>query len=228
MDTDTGHDDIRALLPWHLSGTLRREEAAAVETHLLACESCRVELEGLRRLDAALRATVESRPAPSPDLFARIAARVETEPRRAQEPARRASWWASLQVWATALTAPRLAPGLALGVIVLQFGALAVLGTRLYQETRRPVMVTQGGPEATRRAAEGPTLRVAFHEGATVAQIAAVLHETRARIVDGPSAAGFYVVAVAAGPESRQAAASLRRRAAVVKFVEELAPPPRP
>jgi predicted anti-sigma-YlaC factor YlaD len=222
MDTDTGHDEIRALLPWHLSGTLRREEAAAVETHLLACESCRVELEGLRRLQAAVRASVESRPAPSPDLFARIAARVATEPRRGPEPARRASWWGSLQVWAAALTVPRLAPALALGVIVFQFGAIAVLGTRLYQGRRAPVMVTQSGPETARQAAEGLTLRVAFHEGATVAQIAAVLHETRARIVDGPSAAGFYVVAVAAGPESSQAAASLRRQAAVVKFVEEL------
>jgi len=211
--------ETATLLPWYVAGTLGAGEAAAVEAHLRGCEGCRAEEAELRRLRTAVHAAVETRPSPSPDLLARIAARVEAAaPRRAPEPA--ASWWSRLVEWAGSLLSPRLAPAMALGLIVLQFGAIAVLGARLYETAYGPAATTQGGPPPAGAPVAGETrLRVAFDEAATARRIRAVLQEAGARVVDGPSAAGFYTVAGPAG-----AADALRRHPDVVRFVEPLEP----
>ena len=223
MAASTGRHDERELLTWYVTGTLAAAETAALESHLQVCESCRREVAEIRLLKGAMHAAIESRPTPSGDLFARVPARIQaSEPVRAATSPGLRVWWSQLAEWATALLSPRLAPALALGLIVLQFGVLAVLATGLYQARYRGGVITQSGPEDTRPPAGGVRLRLAFQDTATAAAIRTALQDTGARIVDGPSAAGFYVVAVPAGPDGERASAALRGNTAVVRFVEEI------
>lgn len=210
------HDEIVALLPWYLSRTLSRDETETVERHLRGCEGCRAELEGLARLKGAVAAAVEARPGAAPDLFARVAARAAA-PAGRDAPTR--PWWEPLVEWTRGLMAPRLAPALALGLIVLQLGALGALGTRLLLAPDG-LATTQSGPDAPGPAG-AVALRVAFQEAATEREIRQALQAAGARIVAGPSAAGFYVVSVPAGPEAARAVEALRR-APVFRLVEEI------
>lgn len=57
-------DDVRDNLSAYLDGELARPEAAAVESHLAGCESCRAELASLRSLTETLHA-LPRRPAPA-------------------------------------------------------------------------------------------------------------------------------------------------------------------
>lgn len=209
---EPGHDEIRALLTWYVSGTLPAAERARVDAHCAGCEACRGELESVRHLKGAVAAAVEARPAPAPDLFARIASRLP-----AAQPARPAAeatpWWSALADWAASLMTPRLAPALALGLILLQLGTIAVLATRVMRgET---VSTTASGPTVP-GAAGGVALRVAFQESAPERDVRAALQAAGARIVEGPSAAGFYVVVVPPG------SVDALRRAPVIRFAEEL------
>jgi anti-sigma factor RsiW len=211
---DPRHDDVQALLTWYVSGTLPAADRARVEAHCAGCEACRAELEAVRRLKGAVAAAVQTRPGPAPDLFARIAARL---PAPARAPARAAapSWWAALADRAAALMTPRLAPALALGLILLQLGTIAVLAVGVWRGGT--VSTTASGPD-TRVPAGGVALRVAFQESASEREVRAALQGAGARIVEGPTAAGFYVVVAPSAP----AAASLRR-SPVIRFAEELA-----
>jgi putative zinc finger protein/fervidolysin-like protein len=204
--------DAAALLPWYLSGTLPAADRAVVAAHLETCDACRRELAALERLKTAVGAAVEARPAPARDLFARVAARVGAEPR--------GSWWTRLADRAGALLAPRLAPALAVGLIAVQFGALALLAVRLYQVVPGE-HTTQSGSAASGPAAAGTRLRLAFQDGATALEIRSALESVGAQIVEGPSAAGFYVVVVPPATDAARAIETLRSRGAV-RFVEPI------
>lgn len=54
MSKSFDHDRVSELLPGFLDGTLAQSDAAAIEEHLSACESCRQEAEGVRRLRAPI------------------------------------------------------------------------------------------------------------------------------------------------------------------------------
>ena len=210
--------DAAALLPWYLSGTLSAADRATVAAHLETCDACRRELAALERLKPAVGAAVETRPAPARDLFARVAARVAAEPR--VSPFDRGRWSARLADWAGTLLAPRLAPALAVGLIVVQFGALALLAARLYQVVPGE-HTTQSGPATSGPPAAGTRLRVAFQDGATALEIRSALESVGAQIVEGPTAAGFFVVVVPPSADAARVVETLRSRGAV-RFVEPI------
>ena len=212
-----------ALLPWYLSGTLDAEEAQAVERHLAGCAECRRARDEWLRLRTALGRVVESRPGPPPTLFASVLARIDAAERApARAAAARGPWWERAAAAVFGMLPPRLAPAAALAVIVLQLGLLAGLGTVAYRTIGGPVAVTQSAPEGGRPPLRGAVrLRVAFEDGATARAGRVMLQRLEARIVAGPSAAGFYTVEAPASVEGRPAADVLRSYPAVVRFVEE-------
>jgi anti-sigma factor RsiW len=50
------HDEIRALLPWYVTGRLDDREQARVAAHLKTCRACQEELEFERRLEVEVAA----------------------------------------------------------------------------------------------------------------------------------------------------------------------------
>lgn len=72
----SSHDELAALLPWYVNGTLKGEELAKVQAHVAECPKCRTELAVQRGLSERLaRAPV---PELSPQLaLARLRNRME-------------------------------------------------------------------------------------------------------------------------------------------------------
>ncbi len=207
------------LLPFYINGTLTPEERERVEAHVASCAACDRELRFLQRLQPAVAEAVESRPGPSPTFSAQMAARITA--RTAElSPARRdggTRWFH--------LIPPRLAPALAVALIILQFGALAVLGTILYRTFKEPGFTTASGPAAvTSPGGQGVRLRVAFRETASERDIRAILLGVDGHIVEGPTAAGFYVIEAPAGKDPQKIVQALERKPSIIRFVEPLAP----
>jgi hypothetical protein len=123
--------EIVTLLPWYLNNTLPKTERQHVEQHLVDCNTCQKELEELRQLRVAVRTAHTARPEPAADLFQRVRARIETY-EATQEMERHVQaaeprWWEPMSAWLRSLFAPRWAPALATGLIMVQLIVIAGL-----------------------------------------------------------------------------------------------------
>ena len=196
------------LLPAFLNGTLFEEEHRHVAEHLEGCAQCRHELHECMRLREALGQMYAAHPGPSPAVFRTVMERVKREKAR--------TWIGRLDDRLRWLLGAPWAPTFALALVIAQLGVLVwalQLGER-------------GSSEVTARSvpAQSVQLRVAFQAAVTDGEIQSVLKEVRGRIVDGPTAAGFYTVEVPLGGEATAARylERLRSRAAVVRSAEAL------
>jgi hypothetical protein len=125
---------------------------------------------------------------------------------------------ANLAAWLRAPLVPRWAPAAALLLIVIQGAALVHL---------LPGRTNSTATVATRSVATTAIrLRVAFNPLATAAQIRELLGVLGARIVDGPTPAGDYLIELATA-DPRQLAEKLNAARARhdVLLTLELAPP---
>jgi anti-sigma factor RsiW len=187
-------------LPFLVNGTLSEEERAALERALADDPALADERAFLATLRAAVR---EDGAALDPGEWPlrRALRAIERERRQARR---------VHPVWRALAVAASLAVLVQAGVLVRQtFGP---------HEGARPL----GGAAA--RLADRAVLQIAFAPGVSEAQVRALLAESRATIVDGPSAAGLYRVAlreVALGDEdgAERVRAALAARSDVVAHV---------
>lgn len=225
--------EIGLLLPWYVNGTLAEEERRTVDDHVIQCEACRQELKELGQLKAWLQASHTAAPVPSADLFARVRARIEETDPAVQSPQRvevptESGLGERLSAGLHALFAPRWAPIVATAVIVLQLAAIVGL-LSLRFEGRQEQFGTLSGPAMKPpEPLAGMRFRVAFQERVSEQAIRALLQTLGGRIIDGPSAAGFYQIEIL--PSTKNAASPekvlqrLRSRADVIRFVERIEP----
>ena len=178
------HAEIETLLPWFVTGRLDPDDQARVEAHLNDCAECRQALDLERRLRAAL---VDA-PFEADAAFARLRGRLE--PARAAR-RRPPPHWVG---WAIAAQILLLA---ALTVVLFQ----APGGSRYHALGAAPT------------AAAG-NLIVMVRPGASEAAFSAALRASGVRLVDGPTAAGAYVLRAPPG-QSRSALISLRQHSAI-------------
>jgi hypothetical protein len=167
------HEQAQMLLPWRVNGTLEPGEEALLEAHLAECEECRRDLaanRALRELYAA--APVEERSEPFALPRARRT-RQRPSGRRWEAMTRRArSGWGNAAVAAAAAV-------LALAVFVVP--AEREGGFRLLGADEAPL--------------EGNAI-VLFSPDTAERDLRAALEAAGARLVDGPTASGAYVVLV--------------------------------
>lgn len=199
----SAHTEAQRLLPWFVNGTLKDDELALIERHLGECADCRREADGLRQLQAAFTDT-----APSVDAtqsFLRLRRRIEVS--RAPRPLPRLAvlcrMWGSTSPWLRWAVAAQFA-----AIVVL--GGLLVVGDRPAAGYR-----TLGDPAAANQGAAGASadkLVVVFDPQISEAQMRRLLRAGGARIVDGPTDTGAYVLVVPA------------RRAATVREALQAAP----
>lgn len=208
----SAHTEAQRLLPWFVNGTLKDEELARIELHLRECADCRREADGLRQLQAAFSDT-----APSVDAtqsFLRLRRRIEAS--RVRRPLPRLEsirrTWASTSPWMR-------------WAVAAQFTAIVVLGGLLFVDDRPATYRTLGDAAVSGQGAASDSpdkLVVVFDPQISEAQMRRLLRASGARIVDGPTDTGAYVLVV---PARRAATVREALQAAHgVTLVERLTP----
>ncbi|HET6804043.1 MAG TPA: zf-HC2 domain-containing protein [Frateuria sp.] len=164
----SAHADVDRLLPWLVNGTLQGEELERVRAHLAGCAACQREEAWLRSLQEACR-TEDAATAPS-----RRAVHRRGRP-AIHHALRRRAW----QHW----------------VIAVQAVLVLVLGVALLRPERAPPAAyhTLSAPDASRA-----RLVVVFAPSLSEARMRQLLRACDARVVDGPTAAGAWVLSVPA------------------------------
>lgn len=185
------HEEAQLLLPWYATDRLDADERALVSAHLAGCEACRADLATERRLAAAVRAERDE-VAPAWEAFA---ARLDRPAASAPAPRRRTrDAMAGLRRAAGRPQALRWA-------VAAQFAAVLVLGAAVLDRPAAdgPYRVLGDAPAAAAAAARTGNVLAMFRPETTEAQLRRALQASGARLVDGPTAAGAYVLAVPGG-----------------------------
>ena len=178
------HEQAQMLLPWRVNGTLEPGDAVLFEAHLAECEECRRDLAAnlaLRELYAEMPVTGQpARPALFDALDARLPPPGDSSWRFLKR--RLSSGWGRA---AQAAVAAAAAVALVLYIVpARQEGDYRLLGSE-----------TSGQP--------GNAI-VLFAPDTAERDLRAALEQAGARLVDGPTASGAYIVQM---PEARRAEA---------------------
>ena len=194
LDTAT-HRAVQALLPWHATGTLAREEAQRVEAHLAECPRCQADLQWERGLAAAHRELDTAG-----DVERGFGAlRLQIESRRRRRRMLPTPLQRLLLGWQDA------APWLR-GALAVQFALVCALVVALAFPLSRDGFraLGSGAPVAG-------NLVVKFRPDTPEREMARALAESGARLAGGPTVSGAYVLSVPPG-QVGAALARLRTR----------------
>jgi anti-sigma factor RsiW len=195
------HERTQKLLPWYAKSTLSDADKAEVDLHLAQCAECREELAAER----ALAGAIAELPLESERSWAAVARQLDERPQLPPEPA------------PVAFLSRRVPAGWALGYALAAASIAAALVTAL--PSRSPVdrtYVALGSPGSS----NAGNAVVMFAPQTSERQLRALLAGADARVVDGPTAAGGYVLHVPAA--DRDAALRNLRRSAQVVLAEPI------
>ncbi|RSZ60645.1 zf-HC2 domain-containing protein [Massilia atriviolacea] len=201
------HQAMRDLLPWFANGTLGENEAAAVRAHVQHCAQCAGEVAWQRRLHAAAPADPVGL---DPErALARLMPRLGPEKHeRAAPPAP-----AGLRAWFGGGWMPWALAGQGALIAVLAFHLIA-------PADKGPAY--QALSNAASGAAPAGSIVVMFRPDASLREVQRTLQESGARVVDGPTVTGAFVLNAPAGGQSR--ALAVLRADAGVQLAEALGP----
>lgn len=201
------HDAVQQLLPWYVNRTLSEIETDRVEAHLAECDECRDDFA----VERALARDVAMLPLNADNGWTAMQQRMseaaeESVVRHASLP----------RQW-------RVSAGWAVGGALAASIALAVFVTSV--QPRAPQQHTYRTLGSAAPSAQGQVV-VLFKPDTTEQQMRIILSAQGARLVDGPTASGAYVLHVDDG-DSAAAIARLRQSSQVV-LAEALANDGRP
>jgi anti-sigma factor RsiW len=208
-------------LAWYVAGTLSEHERRDVEQHLETCAECRAELASIQVLRRDLRGAYDAEPGPSSRVKNIVLERIRAssaEPVTKIDALSRRELVAPRdqgrkQGWSRALRVPHWASAAALLLIVVQAGFLL----------RANFDKVPGAGEVTTRALPPQTtrLRAVFDPQASALQISQVLNSLQARIVDGPTREGAYVIELQPGdPKVLAAKLKVARSSTVLQSLD--------
>lgn len=184
-------DDIEIMLPWYVSGKLDNADRQRVETYLASDQQLAERLALIQEeRDAAVDAN-EAAGAPGRGALDRLMASIEAEPARSALHSPVALWeWASRLIGAPVPAGLRWAAGAAVIVIAIQAVALGLLATSGVS----PGVRYQSATGQTPSPAKGTFALVRFADKANASEIAALLNDMDAAIIDGPKPDGIFKI----------------------------------
>jgi anti-sigma factor RsiW len=168
------HEQAQMLLPWHANGTLEPDDAALVQAHLAECEECRRDLVQTRMLREIYVAMPATRQPVRPAL-----------PGLRPQPRRQASWQ----------SVKRLSTGWGKAAQAAMAAAAAVALIVVFAPAERDGDYQLLGSDIA--APKGNAI-VLFAPDTPERDLRAALDQAGARLVDGPTASGAYIVHVPA------------------------------
>ncbi len=196
---DGEHQEAQSLLPWYVSRRLDASDDARVEAHLAACPECRADVAAERRLAAEWA----NLPIESETNWLRLRERMMREDAGRAN----AAMFSRLSdiVRGALAWRPSWLSGLGWGLAAAQGAVLAAIGIAL---------VTAPAPAAYHALGAGnaPSLGnalVMFDPDTSERRLRETLVSNHARIVDGPTASGAYVIHV---PVDERSAMLVRMR----------------
>lgn len=184
----SAHEEAQRLLPWLANGTLAPEEVEAIEGHVAECAECRADLAAERELAQAF-ATM---PVDVDGGWASIQQRLEAEQANVIRPN---AWWRRRIPVGWAIASP-FAAAAAMALVFIN-----VTPTQPVNPQYRAL----GAPSALRSA----NVVVLFESDSRESDMRAALDAADARLVDGPTETGAYLLLVD-GNKREQALKSLR------------------
>jgi anti-sigma factor RsiW len=177
------HEQAQELLPWYANGTLAVAEATMIEAHLAECDACRIELAS----EHSLARAVAGLPVNSEHGWAAMSRRLDSAVRPGQAD-RPGSFFRR-----------RIAVGWSAAITLVAATLVFTVSTTL---PRAPAVQAYHALGAAPSSRTG-NIVILFKPAATEQEMRAAMIKADARLVDGPSASGSYVVRVAAGNRSQ-------------------------
>jgi hypothetical protein len=184
------HQEAQELLPWYVTGTLDAAERLMVESHLADCPECQAELASERRL----RAEVAAMPLDAELGWAAFRQRLEAEAKVVTPPLppRRAS---RLPAMGAALRGAIAKPGRTGWIMAAQAAALVLVATLVIPSFNPPAAYRTLSAPPTATSTAGNVI-VMFRPNTPEQDMRRTLVENGARLVDGPTEANAYILAV--------------------------------
>ena len=210
------HQDISALIPWYVNGSIGEQGRQRVDEHLLQCANCRNDMALERSVYQGMTAerAVEYMPAASLkrlharldgiDTAASADMAVAVDAPEIEMPGRRSMQW----------------PGLMAASLAVMAVALSLLAADRWLQFRAHATqpdyytVTTATPHAP-----GEVIRAVFSPTITLVELQTLLDEAQLRIISGPTEAGVYSLAANSRRPVNSSLALLRGHAKV-RFAE--------
>jgi hypothetical protein len=195
MQSDKLHQEVWALLPWYVNGTLVGQELQQVETHLALCTRCQEELVYCRELSTAVQTAGEIAWEPSAAHLERIFARIDA----AEAPSARAWRWPPWLAEQYRLAAGMLrhTPPLMRWAFAAQGALVLLLASVLVWRAPSPSLYPTLSVVPQDSASVGQQVRLVFAEDMTERELRALLSSVGGTITGGPSLHGAYTVEIA-------------------------------
>jgi anti-sigma factor RsiW len=186
IDSDI-HRYTQEALPWYVTGRLGADERAKIDQHLVACAKCRRDLEAERELATQ----IVTLPLDVDAGWAAVRRRIHGPGERKRPPS-------PLRAFKDLFVQPTRVGW----VLAAQLLVIAATGTAYYALPRQPAAEYHALSDT---AAHGAGNIIAmFRPEASEQQVRSMLLAQNARIVDGPTASGAYILMV---PDDRRAEA---------------------
>ena len=212
----TEHDDVSALIPWYVNGSISELDRQRVDSHLRACGICRDDLLLEHRVYRAMAAetAIEYMPATS---LKRLQARLDgldDKPAASDRPlveqprgqVRRGTPWRGLAAASVAVLAVAL--------------SLAAVDRWIQFRAKAPTYYTVTASQAR---SPDEVIRAVFSPTITLVELQSILDEAQLKIISGPTEAGVYSLAAKSGRPVSSSLALLRGHA-TVRFAEATLP----
>lgn len=213
---DGPHQETRLLLPWLLNGRLDADERERLMAHLAACPECQADADAEQAVRRWIAKDAEALAPAWPRLRARLAEDLarETRPRGRDglpwaTSAGRSWKWPALAAAGWALAAC---------LLILAGGNLLPEGNRASPVPTHSIYHVLGGAATV----ASDALVVMFRPSTSESDLRRVLVAGDARIIDGPTAAGAYVIHAPAGAAARRRTLAMLRADPVVLLAEPL------
>ena len=208
-------DEIEALLPWYVMGTLDLNSRARVERYVKAHPEIRAHLAFARVESKSTIAANEAIPPPSPQALERLRSNIAATLQRQPLSAVLSQLSERFKDWIAGLAPPQFAFATALTALLILVQATAI-GALVLERTTTPAYQTAGGGKSTEAGIE---LLVRFSDRATIGEIDALLNKLDALVIDGPRDGLYRLRLPDTGDEGRKAAIKALQQSGAVTII---------